>query len=151
MLNWVQLEFDFDELPTERKAKKPKPALPHFDTPKDDNETLLNCQYAYIMQGDENALNAMYKKGKQIAMKYIAAQAKKNRHIAELCYSDREEKAHNAITYIIARYLRAKDFAIRESFTAYLYLRIQHELFYQRKVDRIVDFVDWETYREMKK
>lgn len=147
-MSWVQLEFDFDELPTERKAEKPKPALPRFDTPKDDNEMLLNCQYAYIMQGDKNALNAMYEKGKQIAMEYIAANAKKNRHIAELCYSDREEKAHNAITYIITRYLQVKDFAIQESFTAYLYLRIQHELFYQRKVDKIVDFVDWETYRE---
>lgn len=149
-MSWVQQEFDFDELPKERKAEKPKPALPRFDKPHDDNEMLLNCQYAYIMQGDENALNMMYKKGKQIAMKYIAAKAKKNRHIAELCYSDREGKAHNAITYIIARYLRVKDFAIQESFTAYLYLRIQHELFYQRKVDRIVDFVEWETYRGKK-
>lgn len=149
-MNWVQQEFNFDELPKKSKTEKPKPAPPHFDAPKDDNEMLLNCQYAYIMQGDKNMLNAMYKKGKQIAMKYIAAQAKKNRHIAELRYSDREEKAHNAITYIIARYLRVKDFAIQESFTAYLYLRIQHELFYQRKVDKIVDFVDWETYREEK-
>lgn len=150
-MSWVQLEFDFDELPTERKAEKPKPALPRFDTPRNDNELLLNWQYAYIMRGDENALNAMYRKGRQIAMKYIETAARKNRHIARMPRSERKEKAHNAITYIIARYLRAKDFVVRESFTAYLYLRIQHELFYQRKVDRIVDFVDWETYREMKK
>lgn len=62
----------------------------------------------------------------------------------------KEEKAHNAITYIIARYLRVKDFAITESFTGYLFLRIKHELFYQRKVDKIVDFVDWESYRGTK-
>ena len=39
-----------------------------------------------------------------------------------------------------------------ESFTSYLYLRIQHELFYRRKVDEIVSFVDMETfYRGAKK
>ena len=70
--------------------------------------------------------------------------------MAQMARSDKEEKAHNAITYIIVRYLRVKDFAIRESFTAYLYLRIKHELFYQRKVDGIVDFVDWETFRGAK-
>lgn len=144
----VQLEFDFDELPNKEAQKKRK--LPYFENPKDDNERLLNYQYAYMTQNDKNALNAMYKKGKKIALKYIAAKAKKNKHIAALCMGDREEKAHNAITYIIARYLRVKDFAIHESFTAYLYLRIQHELFYRRKVDKIVDFVDWETLRGAK-
>lgn len=144
----VQLEFDFDELPNKEAQKKRK--LPYFENPKDDNERLLNYQYAYMTQNDKNTLNAMYKKGKEIALKYIAAKAKKNKHIAALCMGDREEKAHNAITYIIARYLRVKDFAIHESFTAYLYLRIQHELFYRRKVDKIVDFVDWETLRGAK-
>ena len=141
----VQLEFDFGELPKE-EAEKPKPALPHFDNPKCDNERLLNYQYEYKEHGDQNALNSMYALGYKIALKYISTKAKKNRHIAELCESDREEKAHNAITYIIARYLKVSDFAIKESFTAYLYLRIQHELFYTRKVDKIVRFADMETF-----
>lgn len=144
----VQLEFDFDELPKE--AEKPKPALPHYDQPQNDNERLLNYQWAYKENGDNSALNAMYALGYTIAMKYISAKAKKNRHIAELCRSDREEKAHNAITYIIARYLRDKDFVIIRSFTGYLYLRIQHELYYYRKVDKIVSFVDMETFRGAK-
>lgn len=55
------------------------------------------------------------------------ANARKNRHIGELSHSDKEEKAHNAITYIIARYLRLKDFAITKSFTGYLFLRIKKE------------------------
>ena len=141
----VQLEFDFGELPNE-EAEKPKPALPHFDNPKCDNERLLNYQWAYKENGDQNALNSMYTLGYKIALKYISTKAQKNRHIAELCRSDKEEKAHNAIAYIIARYLKVSDFAISESFTAYLYLRIQHELFYTRKVDKIVQFVDMETF-----
>ena len=147
----VQLEFDFGELPNE-EAEKPKPALPHFDQPQNDNERLLNYQWAYKENGDQNALNSMYTLGYKIALKYISTKAQKNRHIAELCRSDKEEKAHNAITYIIARYLRVKDFSIRESFTSYLYLRVQHELFYRGKVDEIVSFVDMETfYRGAKK
>ena len=145
----VQLEFELDELPKENKAEKPKPALPHFDNPKCDNERLLNYQWEY-KNGDQNALNSMYTLGYKIALKYINANARKNRHIGELSHSDKEEKAHSAITYIIARYLRVKDFAITESFTGYLFLRIKHELFYQRKVDKIVDFVDMETFRGAK-
>lgn len=115
--------------------------VPHFDNPKNDNELLLNYQYEY-KNGNVKALNGMYKKGYLIAMKYISVNARINKHIAILSESDKQEKAHNAITYIIARYLRVKDFSIRESFTSYLYLRVQHELFYTRKVDKIVSFVE---------
>ena len=146
----VQLEFEFDELPKENKAEKPKPALPHYDQPQNDNERLLNYQWAYKENGDQNALNSMYTLGYKIALKYISTKAQKNRHIAELCRSDREEKAHNAITYIIVRYLRVKDFAITKSFTGYLFLRIKHELFYYRKVDKVVSFVDMEKFRGAK-
>lgn len=139
----TQLEFDFGELP---KEETPRPALPHFDTPNSDNEKLLNYQYAYREQGDARALNQMYALGREIALKFINAKAKKNRNIAALCTSDREEKAHNAITYIIEQYIKRADFAITDSFTAYLYLRIQYELFYRRKVDKIVSFVDMETF-----
>ena len=144
----VQLEFDFVELPKE--AEKTKPALPHYDQPQNDNERLLNYQWEY-KNGDQNALNSMYTLGYKIALKYISTKAQKNRHIAELCRSDKEERAHNAITYIIARYLRDKDFVIIRSFTGYIYLRIQHELYYYRKVDKIVSFVDdMETFRGAK-
>lgn len=144
-MNWGQLEFDFDELPEE--TEEPKPALPRFDAPKCDNERLLNLQYAYRMDGDEGALGEMYALGKKIALKYISAKSSGNRHVAELGAEEKEEKAHNAITYIIARYLRVSDFWIAESFTSYLYLRVQHELFYRRKADEIVRFVDMETLR----
>lgn len=121
--------------------------MPYFDAPKCDNERLLNMQYDYKENGNAQALNAMYALGCKIALKYINAKAGKNPHIAHMSDDEKEEKAHNAITYIISRYLRVKDFSIRKSFTSYLYLRVQHELYYQRKVDKIVDFVDWESLR----
>lgn len=134
----VQQEFDF-ELPSK--------LLPYYPEPINDNQRLLNYQYDYKIKGDAKALNKMYVLGCKVAKRFIKTEAKARPPVAQLGESDREEKAHNAITYIIARYLRVKDFAIKESFTAYLYLRIKHELYYQRKVDKIVDFVDWESYR----
>ena len=138
----VQLEFDFefDELPPTRP-------LPYYPEPKNDNEKLLNWQYEYRIKGDEKALNKMYRLGEIIALRYINTVAKKNKAVAKMAQCDKEEKAHNAIVYIIARYLRVKDFAITNSFTGYLFLRIKHELFYRRKVDKIVDFVDWDSNR----
>ena len=124
----VQLDFDFGELPNE-EAEKPKPALPHFDNPKCDNERLLNYQWAYKENGDQNALNSMYTLGYKIALKYISNKAQKNRHIAELCRSDKEEKAHNAATYIVEQYLKRPGFVIKNSMTGYLYKRVQFELY----------------------
>jgi hypothetical protein len=124
--------------------------LPFYETPSNDNQRLLNMQYEYKAKGNAQALNAMYALGCTIALKYINAQAGKNPHIAHMSDDEKEGKAHNAITYIIARYLKVKDFSIRKSFTSYLYLRVQHELYYQRKVDKIVDFVDWSFRGEIK-
>ena len=114
---------------------------------KNDNERLLNYQWAY-KKGDKAALNKMYELGYDIALRYISTHAKKNPHIAKLDQSRREEKAHNAITYIIARYLQIQDFAIHKSFTSYIYLRVQHELFYKRKVDDLVSFIDLDTIQK---
>lgn len=152
--------LDWEELPNDisnekgtrgdgeppREAEKPRPAPPRFDQPKNDNERLLNCQWEYLEKGDQKALDEMYSLGYTIALKYIGTAAKKNKKVARLSDDDKAEKAHNAISYIIVRYLRRRDFCITDSFTAYLYLRIQHELFYRRKVDKIVAFVDMDNF-----
>lgn len=117
--------------------------MPHFDNPKNDNELLLNYQYEY-KNGNVKALNGMYKKGYLIAMKYISVNARKNKHIAILSESDKQEKAHNAITYIIERYFKVANWYIKKSFTAYLYMRVKHELYYVRKVDALIDYVGME-------
>ena len=135
---YQQLDFNFNK-PLEQSTN-----LPYYEKPKCDNECLLNYQWDF-KHGDKTALNKMYKLWLSIAMRYISIQARKNPHIAKLEPYRQKEKAHNAITYIISRYLKVSDFAIYKSFTSYLYLRIQHELFYKRKVDDIVTFVDLDT------
>ena len=127
--------------------KQPELDLPHYLTPKNDNERLLNYQYAYCVNGDKKALDEMYRLGKLIAYKYINSYAAEFKSVRALPPDVRQEKAHNAITYIIARYYKVNGWAIKKSFTAYIYLRVKHELMYKRKVDDIVDFVDLEEIR----
>lgn len=139
----MQLEFDF--------GLEPAPViLPYFEKPKTDNQRLLNFQYDYKVNGNKAALTGMYGLGYKVALKFIRTLAKKYFKVARLDESVKQEKAHQAIVYMVSRFLKVEDFAIKKSFTAYLYLRVEHELFYRRKVDGIVDFVDWDNINEGK-
>lgn len=130
-----QMELDFGETDPKLKEKEYK----HFECPKNDNEQLLEYQYQF-KKGDKKALDLMYFLGKEICIKYIKTEAKRNKHIARLAEELQEEKAHNAITYIITRYINIPSFGIDSSFTGYLYLRIKHELYYRTKTDSLVMF-----------
>ena len=142
-MKYRQLEFEF------MRRETPKKELPSYGEPKNDNERLLNYQRAF-RNGDIRAIDEMYKLGKTVAMKYIQTISKENKAVRRLNWEDKEGKAHNAITYIIARYFRVPGWAITDSFTGYLYLRVKFELFHQRKVDKIVRFIDMDTYRRHK-
>ena len=109
--------------------------------PPGDNGILLRLQDEYLA-GDSSALSGMYGLACKVCRKYINAKSEGNSHIAALTREEREEKAHNAAAYLVSRYLEDKGFRIRKSFTGYLYLRVLHELYYRRKVDGAVDFVD---------
>ena len=117
------------------------PELPYYDNPRTDNQRLLNYQKEY-RDGDESALVRMYELSKTICWKYINKIGQKNRKVRHLSRSDKEGKAENAATYIIEQLMTRPYFAIASSFTGYLWLRVMHELFYYREVDKIVDFVD---------
>ena len=118
-------------------------SIPHFDAPQDDNEQLLEYQYQYKVEGKENALSKMYELGYVISRRYIATEGQQNWKVKLLSRDDKVEKAHNAITYIIARYKRVPTFFIAKNFTAYLFLRVRHELYYTRKVDKLITYVDY--------
>lgn len=131
------LPFDFEE------PKIDVASIPHYDAPQDDNEQLLEYQYQYKVEGKENALSKMYELGYMISRRYIATEGQQNWKVKLLSRDDKAEKAHNAITYIIARYKRVPAFFIAKSFTAYLFLRVRHELYYTRKVDKLITYVDY--------
>ena len=134
-----QPRLPFDEFELEGK-KKPAPPLPFYDKPETDNERLLNLQYEF-KHGDQKALAKMYRLSLQVCMKLINKIAQKNKHIRRLSADEKMEKAHDAAAYIIEQYAKRGDFVIKKNMPGYLFLRVEHELFYQRAADKIVDFI----------
>lgn len=120
--------------------------MPRFEKPKGDNQVLLNLFFDY-RAGDQKALGRAYEIMLGVAGRLITQFCEGNRQLARLGAAERWEKAHNAAAYIAARYVEHPEFYIRKSVVAYLYRRVQHELFYHRKVDKIVDFVDFSTWK----
>lgn len=142
------LPFDFWKEEEEAAAKRQQEQtenLPHFQNPTNDNEYLLECQWQY-RHGDQAALARMYKRAKTLSHKFINAIGQKNRHVMALPYETKKIKAEDAATYMIEQYIKRPDFAITKNFPGYLFLRVAHELYYMRKVDKVVDFVDLQKF-----
>lgn len=149
------LPFDFWE--EEKKAEKAKlqeeqeteqkrleaimTALRWYDDPDTDNKKLMNLQWEY-KHGNVEALEKIYELSREICIKFIHAIGKHNRHVRNLSWEDKKIKAADAASYLIEQYITRPDFIAEKNVPGYLFLRVQHELFYQRKIDEIVDFVD---------
>ena len=142
------LPFDFWEEEKREAAKRRQEQtnnLPHFPEPKNDNEYLLECQWQY-KHGDMTALGRMYKRAVTLSLKFINAIGQTNRHVKTLSWGEKKIKAEDAATYMIEQYIKRPDFVITKNFPGYLFLRIAHELYYRRKVDKVVDFVDLQKF-----
>ena len=150
---WLQakqqvLPFDFweeEKKEAEKLQEERKNNLPHYPAPKNDNEYLLECQWQY-KNGDKAALVKMYKRSRTLGLKFINAIGQKNGHVRALTYEAKKIKAEDAATYIIEQYIKRPDFIITKNYPGYLFLRIAHELFYRREVDKVVDFVDLQKF-----
>lgn len=147
---WEQqvLGFDFWEEEKKQEAEKlqdQNSKLPHFLEAKNDNEYLLECQWQY-RHGDQDALVRMYKRARTLSLKFINAIGQQNRHVRALTYEAKEIKAEDAATYMIEQFIKRPDFVITKNFPGYLFLRVAHELYYMRKVDKVVDFVDLQKF-----
>lgn len=143
---WEQQVLDFDFWEKEKKAEEERQqqeadGLPHFPKPRNDNERLLEYQWQY-KHGDKEAIVQIYDLSVQICRKFINAIGQINQHVKELSWSDKKIKAEDAATYIIERYIKIPDFSIKKNFPGYLYLRVLHELYYRREVDKIQTYVD---------
>lgn len=138
----------FDDLPSEPEytTEGKTVQLRWYSNPRSDNQKLMSLQYEYRNEGRKEALDEIYTLCKTIAAKYINTIARKNKRVKNLSQFDKECKAANAATYMIEQMLLRPDFLINKSFTGYLYLRVEFELFYHRKVDKIVDFVDLDRF-----
>lgn len=144
---WLPFDFIEEEKQKEAEDKARREdisTLPHFEKPRTDNERLLELQYEY-RHGRQDALAQMYNLCETIGMKFINAIGKKNRHVKALPYDERKIKASDAASYITEQFITRPDFKLKNG-PGYLFLRIEKELFYQRKVDKIIDFVDLDAF-----
>jgi hypothetical protein len=108
-----------------------------------------NDRQLFILQkklkaGDTQAMSDMYTQLRMIAYKTINSLCDSNPHVKALSSAERQQKAHDAATYIIEQYLTRKDFVIKKSITGYLYRRVQWELYgkgHQNKRDQMVVYM----------
>lgn len=118
--------------------------MPYFERPESDAQQLFNFQFEF-KKGNAQALAGMYKKLYEVAYKTINNRSRTNEHIAALSATGRQQKAHDAATYIIEQYLKRPAFVITDSITGYLYTRINWELYgkdHQYKRDQMVVYTD---------
>lgn len=116
--------------------------IPYYSEAQTDNQRFMNMQKRYIIDNDTKALADMYRLGVKVALKMINKFAGSNRHLQSLARMERSEKAHHASSYIVEQYLKRPTFYIKKSYTAYLYKRVQYELFYHRKIDAAIIYCD---------
>lgn len=118
--------------------------MPYFERPESDAQQLFNFQFEF-KKGNAQALAGMYKKLYEVAYKTINNRSRTNERIAALSATERQQKAHDAATYIIEQYLKRPAFVITNSITGYLYTRINWELHgkdHQYKRDQMVVYTD---------
>lgn len=118
--------------------------MPYFERPESDAQQLFNFQFEF-KKGNAQALAGMYKKLYEVAYKTINNRSRINERIAALSATERQQKAHDAVTYIIEQYLKRPAFVITKSITGYLYTRINWELYgkdHQYKRDQMVVYTD---------
>lgn len=147
MIEGVQLWlFSAEQIEEQAGPKVDLSGVPHIEEPKNDNEWLLEYQYRYKVLGDDKALGCFYNLGYEICKKMINQETHAKKQFKRMSVVIREEKASDAVMYVITSLLKKPSWYIHDSVTAYLYLRVQHELKYKRKVDSLVDFVDLDAF-----
>lgn len=132
--------FDIEKAEAEAEKQRIKliyDSLPFYECPKNDNERLLSLQYEY-RHGNSGALAEIHHRLETIARKIIKTEQRKKRF--DLEYYEVEDKAQNAADYILEQLIRRADFTMTLP-TSYLYLRVKHELYYQKELEKQFKFI----------
>lgn len=122
----------------------PAPTPPRFAAPSNDNERLLNAQ-ADIKAGVAQGWRDMYRLGVSVALRMLGDLSRRYPAIKAMSSAELEERAHDAVVYILEGYLSDERFVITKSFTSYLWLRVRAAVLNHSKADELVTFVDDET------
>ncbi|WP_294429888.1 hypothetical protein [uncultured Treponema sp.] len=112
--------------------------LPFYAEPKNDSEILINLQYAYLARKDRKAQAALWQKSIVIAKKFIQKERKEKGFFLD--DSDLEDKAIEAVEYIMRRYARREDnfcWSVRKNYVSAIYNGVRHALYYQSKSEQL--------------
>ena len=112
--------------------------LPCFAEPKNDSQILINLQYAYLAKNDKNAFGELWLKSIEIAKKLIRNE--RNQKGFYLDNADFDDKAIEAVEYVLRRYAKRKDnycWSVRNNFVSALYNGVRHALYYQSKSEQL--------------
>lgn len=103
-----------------------------------DNKKMRELQRIYLASRTDEDLGRLYEAMATTSLRII----RKMCNAIPGMYSDedKEEKAHDAAVYLVEQYQTRPDFVLTKSISGYLYKRCQHELYYMRKVDKIIIF-----------
>lgn len=113
--------------------------LPHFDTPQDDNERLLNYQYDFLVNGSQEAWNELWKLVEDTAGRMLAHICKQRKVF--FTAEKWEEKRTDAAIYLLRRYKTKKDYCIKTNYPLHIWYAVKHVLDYRRKSDGLVTYV----------
>lgn len=129
----------FDTLPDGRTV--PREELPHFDSPRDDNQRLLNYQYDWLVHRNPEAWENLWLLSCAVARRMIMAMArKKGFHLSP---GHLQDKVENAVIYILRRY----DYGwyVKKAFLKAIKEAVVHALWYRTKAQRMETLLDNET------
>ena len=135
----MQLEFGFmEELrEAEQREKAEKRNLPYFDTPRDDNQRLLNYQHDWLTNGDEKAWEKLWELARKVARRMIRAQQKKKGF--RLDRLDEDDRVDTAVIYVLRRY--RDGWWVRKAYLKAIKEGVVHALWYRTMRDEYEDSV----------
>lgn len=112
--------------------------LPFYAEPKNDSEILINLQSAYLAKNDRKAHRDLWLKSIEIAKKLIRNERKQKGFYLD--DADFEDKAIEAVEYVLRRYSERKDnycWSVRKNYVSALYNGVRHALYYQSKSEQL--------------
>lgn len=119
--------------------------VPYFEHPKDLNETLLNLQHDWLILKDKKAWARLW----QLSIAYAESEILKQKEIHgfRLASDEKEDKALNAVEYVLRRYTTRRGWCVKKSFISQIYGGVMHALWsmnLNQKFDADVEHIDFE-------
>lgn len=121
-------EWLFADHCNKRQYENSRKKLPRFDTPRNDNERLLNLQYEYYTTGkNPHVLQQLFLQMRPVAYRMVSKICRGNKHLCMNSF-DRWDAADDAVSLVIEQY-KKNWLVVNSSLTAYVFLQVRKVLY----------------------